>query len=987
MFKIAIASNFTCDPLKGSLGLMLGKLRIAHDVEIAPFNQIFQELLSPASSFRTNARGSNVIVFRIEDLVEEFRPDEETLRKVETHLAELRGLLLQSAEFRVPVVVVICPASERVRGDEVTGKAVDAMETDFVRVLTGTHNLRVFRGTEVLAMYGLETFDAPGANDYGRMPYTQEFYAALGAFIARQVSAQVSEPRKVVVLDCDQTLWKGVCGEDGIDGIEFDAPRLALQRFMREQSEAGMLICLCSKNNEPDVWNVFERRSEMLISRDHVVASRINWNFKSQNLRELAEELNLALASFVFVDDDPAVCSEVRANCPDVLTLQLPTEVEQIPEFLKHVWAFDKLTTTTEDRQRTESYRQQVQRSQLEKHSASIEDFLANLEIVCTIAEAEEHQVPRISQLSLRTNQFNATTIRRSEPEIRDLMKRDGTKLLTVNVSDRFGDYGLVGLIISDLLPNRLEVDSFMLSCRALGRGIEHRMVSTLGKAALDSGREFVDIRLVHSLKNAPVSQFLEHIAQTPGEQKDGQIVYRFSAEYASKLEFKPIQAASPAGLQTEENVPTPALLTELESQNAALVEIATTLTNATAILNAVRGRERARTASVEFRAPENETQKKLADIWRRNLNLSEIGIRDDFFELGGDSLLAVSLFVDVETAFGRHLPLTTLVSSPTIETMAAELDGTADAPSFKYLVPLKTGGSGTPLFCMHAAGGNVLFYRDLAAELDDDQPVYGLQARGVADKSETAHESVQEMASEYLKEIRSVQPIGPYKLCGSSFGGLIAFEIALQLRAVGEQVALVALFDTYAPGYPKFKKNGSALSGAFRKLNERLAVTRAQLAMIESTRGKAEFITGRIKKMRMRARRQRVWKQNQFDIAYAEATGRELPDNIQRNHQAIQTALNTYVPQVYPDRITIYRATLQPRNAIFDEHLGWGKFATGQISVTEVPGAHGALTVYPFVTKLAEKLKGELKKCDRPREFESPSVKANRSRTAATLG
>jgi len=961
--NIVIASNFTSEPLKNSLEFLLNEIQIPHEINFAPFNQIFQELLAPSSLFHANTRGANVVLFRSEDFVEADDFTSEVLEKIEKNILELQSALKNSASFQVPLLVVICPPSAKIAENKSVGEFIQRVETSFVKDLENTQNLLIFSAAEFLENYEVGAYDNPKANLYGRIPYTNEFFVALGAFLARKIFAFCREPHKVIVLDCDQTLWKGVVGEDGIDGIEFDAPRLALQEFMAAQSEAGMLICLCSKNNEPDVWQVFDERKEMRLKREHIVAAQINWNFKSENLKRLADELQLSLNSFIFVDDDAAVCAETEANCPEVLTLRLPHKTDEIPAFLNHVWAFDKLKTTKEDKERTKSYQQQVERTRLQESSGSFQDFLANLELKCEIAKISEAQIPRVSQLSLRTNQFNTTTKRRSENDVKQLFNQDNAHIWTINVEDRFGDYVLVGTIICEESVHSLNVDSFMLSCRALGRGIEYRMLAAVGQAALDANCKFVNLEFIASVKNAPVHNFLEEVGQKFKEETENLTIYKFPAEIAAKIEFNPVQKAFIPKAENKNGKSATANAFDYAEKNAAIIKIANEFRTAKRILSATKTTEIKRTfEQSEFVAPRSETERKLAGIWQKVLNIGKVGITDDFFKLGGDSLQAVSLFVEIEDAFGKHLPLTVLIDSPTIEKMAEQLDAESADNKLKYLVPLKPEGNATPLFCMHAAGGNVLFYRDLAKELDTDQPVYGLQARGIADKTETAHENVTEMAAEYLKEMRSVQPFGPYKLCGSSFGGLIAFEMACQLTADGEEISLLALFDTYAPGYPQKKPDAFPFESKFRGLFEKAKRFREQISLIETRHEKVEFFSKQFQKLRTRAKRKKAWKENQFDIAYAKATGRELPVNVQRNHLAIQKALDTYAPPVFDGKMTLFRAALQPSGVIFDPTLGWNKFTTQEIFIKEVSGSHGALTVYPYAKHLAKELSPLLK-------------------------
>src|SRR6185295_4990675 len=191
---------------------------------------------------------------------------------------------------------------------------------------------------------------------------------------------------------------------------EVSAPYRTLQEFMVGQMRAGMLLCVCSKNNEKDALEVFERRTDMALKREHFVAWRINWGRKSDNLESLAGELGLGLESFIFIDDNPAECADVRSRCPGVLALQLPQDGERIPAFLDHAWAFDHAAPTEEDQNRTRMYRENAERHKLREQACSLKEFINGLELRVEIAEASEEQLARVSQLTYRTNQFNFTT-------------------------------------------------------------------------------------------------------------------------------------------------------------------------------------------------------------------------------------------------------------------------------------------------------------------------------------------------------------------------------------------------------------------------------------------------------------------------------------------------------------------------------------------------------------------------------------------------
>jgi FkbH-like protein len=278
------------------------------------------------------------------------------------------------------------------------------------------------------------------------------------------------------------------------------------------QRDAGMLVCLCSKNNEEDVWSVFEKNPGMVLKREHFASSRINWQPKSENLRSLSAELRLGMDSFIFLDDSSVECAEIEARCPEALTLQLPRQNTDFKRFLSHVWAFDHLKITEEDRKRSDFYARNAEREQLSAQSMRLEDFLAGLELELEFLPLTRAELPRVAQITQRTNQFNFTSVRRTENEVEQLCLAGNAECLVIRLRDRFGDYGLVGAMIFTRRPGLLDVDNVLLSCRALGRRVEHRMLSHLGRIAQKEGRENVRINFVPTPKNQPARDFLESI-------------------------------------------------------------------------------------------------------------------------------------------------------------------------------------------------------------------------------------------------------------------------------------------------------------------------------------------------------------------------------------------------------------------------------------------------------------------------------------------
>jgi thioesterase domain-containing protein/acyl carrier protein len=357
--------------------------------------------------------------------------------------------------------------------------------------------------------------------------------------------------------------------------------------------------------------------------------------------------------------------------------------------------------------------------------------------------------------------------------------------------------------------------------------------------------------------------------------------------------------------------------------------------------------------------APQTQVEKLLATIWTDLLEVSEIGINDNFFEVGGHSLLAVRLFAQIEKRFGESLPLATLFQAPTIAQLAAIFEKglqkglTAECSS---LVPIQPDGSKPPFFCVHALGGNVLEYYALARYLGKAQPFYGLQSAGL-DGKHAAHTRVEDMAADYIKEMRELQPVGPYFIGGRSLGGMIAFEMARQLRAQGQEVGLLALLDTYPSGYAKLLRDQTTLRARF---DREVSRTKTHLANLKglSLPDKLLYLVAKLK-FAPRKMKSQIWRRVYSSF---ENLGRPLPRALQDIKELNSLAVREYVPQVYDGHVTLFWASSDLRASI-DFVEGWRALASGGIEVQEIPGSHLDIVKEPHVQDLAKKLSGCLER------------------------
>lgn len=519
----------------------MGELEIACAVAFAPYNQVFQQLLDPTGLFSRNRCGMNVVLIRLEDwwrvAGESQLAQEDRRAQIERNAKDfVDAIKVAAGNSSVPCLVCFCPASRATQAEHIPPRLFPIIEAQVAELLGNVGGVYVVTSAEMQALYPVAEYEDSRSDEISHIPYTQQFFHGLGTMIVRRFYRIQAPPHKVIILDCDNTLWRGVCGEDGASGVKIGPGYRALQEFMLAQRDAGMLLCLCSKNNQEDVWTVFEQNPGMVFKREHFVRSRINWQSKSENLQSLSKDLKLGMDSFIFLDDSALECAEVESRCPEALTLQLPEQESDFQKFLAHVWAFDHLKATEEDRQRNESYATDAERSALREHSLSLEDFLAGLQLEVEILPMTKGEVPRVAQLTQRTNQFNFTSIRRTEREIEQLLSKGDAECLVVRVRDRFGDYGLVGAMFFTRRPDLLDVDNVLLSCRALGRRVEHRMLAALGCVARRDGLATVWINFIPTLKNKPAQDFLESMSAAIEAAINSPCRIEFASERIAKL-------------------------------------------------------------------------------------------------------------------------------------------------------------------------------------------------------------------------------------------------------------------------------------------------------------------------------------------------------------------------------------------------------------------------------------------------------------------
>ena len=356
---------------------------------------------------------------------------------------------------------------------------------------------------------------------------------------------------------------------------------------------------------------------------------------------------------------------------------------------------------------------------------------------------------------------------------------------------------------------------------------------------------------------------------------------------------------------------------------------------------------------------PHDDVERRLLAIWQSLLNLQPISINDDFFDIGGHSLLAMRLFAHIEQAFGLALPVAALFQAPTIAQLAQiiRLNNAADA--WSPVVPIQTKGTRPAVFCVHGFGGGVVGYAGLARLLGADQPFYGLQAKGL-NGNEAPHSSLDEMAACYLAAIRIIQPHGPYYLAGYCYGGVVAYEMARQLSSVGESVAHLALIDAAAPNQPRqprsWQSTWCSLSNLPYWLHDFWQRDRGGRPLTAHIHERATTA------WQMAARRRgTVDMAAPMELVLTESNRPGIPDAVRMVMETQQQAISGYEPQPYHGRVTLYRVRAQSLFVASDPTNGWGRLAAGGLDVRRIAGAHYDLLDEPYVRTLADQLRRDL--------------------------
>ena len=540
--RVAIAGSYTTSQLAAMLPLAALQRGIDLEVHEGLYAQYQQDLIDPASALYAS-EPDHVLIAVHEGAAQLPPASDSPAADVEAELARWRSLWDRAREgagagviqhnFALPVEAPYGHLSGGLPGSrqamlqalnhglaEAAGGAVSVVDVDRLAAHFGRSrwfdDRYWFRAKQAVALEAL--------------PLLVRHTAAV-------LAARLGLSRKVLVLDLDNTLWGGVIGEDGLDGIKLGGDAegeafVAFQEYVLALKERGVILAVASKNNEADVREVFESHPEMRIRLDDIATLAVNWEDKPANLRRIAQSLDVGLDSLVLADDNPGERQIVRRLVPEVGVLPLPPEAADYRRALAEYLEFETAAITAEDRSRTAQYRARAAAAELASSAADIESFYRDLRMTAVVAPFDDLHLPRITQLIGKTNQFNVTTRRHSADEVRRFAEDAGHVTLYLELRDRLAEHGLVAVAIAEERDDALDLDTLLMSCRVIGRTVEEHLLMHLCRAASERGLTKLRGTFVPTAKNHLVRDLFERFGFTQIEAgEDGTTRWEYDIE------------------------------------------------------------------------------------------------------------------------------------------------------------------------------------------------------------------------------------------------------------------------------------------------------------------------------------------------------------------------------------------------------------------------------------------------------------------------
>jgi len=527
--RIAVLSSFTVDPLVMYIDIECRLIELHPETYIAPFDQYPQEILDENSALYSFNPDIAILAVHAESLLgdnflprfltfteeEKRKRQKEIIKHLENLISELSSrtnALILVNNFIVPTFSPLGILDNRISiGLKTFYQGLNSRLSDLFRE---NRQVYVVDFDGLAAKHGKDRCINPEMYYRGSILISESFLPVVANEYMGYIKALKNLNRKCIVLDLDNVLWGGILGEDGFAGIKLGGDPVGkayvdFQKLLLSYYNRGIILAINSKNNYEDAYKVIQEHPNMVLREKHFAAMRINWKDKVENMVELAEELNIGLDSMVFIDDSPQERERMKQALPQVLVLDLPRSPFHYCEALQNLNDFNTLVISEEDKKRGDMYYAKKKRRALMKMKGSLEEFLRSLDIKAEIRYADSFTIPRVTSLINRTNQFNLTARRYNQAQVEGMCSQpDRFQVYTMKISDRFGDEGIVGVAIVRKEKETWVIDSFLMSCRVIGRGVETALLAKIVEDAKANGASVLIGEYIPTPKNQPTSNF-----------------------------------------------------------------------------------------------------------------------------------------------------------------------------------------------------------------------------------------------------------------------------------------------------------------------------------------------------------------------------------------------------------------------------------------------------------------------------------------------
>lgn len=468
-------------------------------------------------------------------LLESYRSKDEGFAEIDRTFVQINALCMRYSNIEILISSIDCAPKRINIADNGPIESVwshywDEKLTQLCFSLKNSHR---FELSQLIYEIGRKNFYSEKMWYLGSVPYSIKGITALSEAIDDYITKLTANRKKVLILDLDNTLWGGVLGEEGVQGITLGTSLIGAtyrdsQKRIKEIMELGVLLAIISKNNPEEIDALFAENSQMVLQKDDFVAIYANWEAKTVNVLKLAEQINLGLDSFVFLDDNEVEREAIRRNLPQVVVADFPKDVSNLPKTIKEIYDqyFWQWKITAEDKLRTEQYQKEALRQQELETAASIDDYLLSLNIRISINEVREDQIERTVQLINKTNQFNTCTLRFDLHDFIEYINNPKNSVYVVNVSDKYGDSGIISVVMISRDGCKASIDNILMSCRVMGRQIEDAIVEAIENKLYIEGITELRAKFIPTAKNKPVADLWDRLGfslddvSTNGEKK-----------------------------------------------------------------------------------------------------------------------------------------------------------------------------------------------------------------------------------------------------------------------------------------------------------------------------------------------------------------------------------------------------------------------------------------------------------------------------------